>query len=207
MISRRTFALALPAMAALHPSCPRAAPGLTDVSASSPSSPGAKVVALSAPPPEVAAELPQARLVGRGALRFFGLLVYDARLWAPPGFDPAAYAGEAFALELQYARKLEGEAIAERSIAEMKRVGSFGTRQQSTWLTLMKLAFPDVAAQDRLTGVHDGAGRVCFFHNGRATAEITDQAYARLFFGIWLAPQTSAPALRAALTGQAPGGS
>ena len=35
-----------------------------------------------APPPEVAAELPGARTQGEGRMRFFGLLVYDVRLWA-----------------------------------------------------------------------------------------------------------------------------
>jgi hypothetical protein len=42
---------------------------------------------------------------------------------------------------------------------------------------------------------------VRFFHNSRPTAQIRDAEYARLFFGIWLAPQTSAPAMRTALLG------
>jgi hypothetical protein len=42
---------------------------------------------------------------------------------------------------------------------------------------------------------------VRFFHNGRQTAQLRDAEYARLFFGIWLAPQTSAPAMRTALLG------
>ena len=41
------------------------------------------------PPREVAAHLAQARLQGSGTLRFFGLHVYDARLWVGPPFDPA----------------------------------------------------------------------------------------------------------------------
>ena len=36
---------------------------------------------------------------------------------------------------------------------------------------------------------------------GRPTAQIADADYAHRFFGIWLAPQTSAPALRNALLG------
>lgn len=154
-------------------------------------------------PAEVLAALPAARLVGRGTLRFFGLSVYEARLWAAPGFDGARYDGQPFALELQYTRKLEGPAIAERSIAEMKRVGSFTAAQSKDWLALMTRAFPDVAAGDRLTGVHIGDGEVRFFHNGKATAALTDATFARLFFGIWLAPQTSAPALRQSLLGSA----
>jgi hypothetical protein len=112
------------------------------------------------------------------------------------------YAQQPFGLELAYDRKLEGEAIAERSIAEMRR-GPFSAAQADQWLALMKQAFPDVAAQDRLLGLNDGQGEVRFFHNGQPTAQTRDAEYARLFFGIWLAPQTSAPALRDALLGLA----
>lgn len=152
-------------------------------------------------PAELRSALPAARLVGKAVLRFFGLRVYEARLWAAPGFAADDYARQAFALELVYDRKLEGEAIAERSIAEMRRVGSFTEEQARQWLALMKQAFPDVVAQDRLLGLCDGQGEVRFFHNGRLTAQARDAEYARLFFGIWLAPQTSAPALRNALLG------
>lgn len=153
------------------------------------------------PPAELRTALPAARLAGTGVLRFFGLRVYEARLWTAPGFVAEEYARQPFALELVYDRKLEGEAIAERSIAEMRRVGSFPEEQARQWLALMKQAFPDVVAQDRLLGLCDGQGEVRFFHNGRPTAQTRDAEYVRLFFGIWLAPQTSAPALRNALLG------
>lgn len=152
-------------------------------------------------PPEVQAALPQARLVGTGSLRFFGLLVYEARLWAAPGFNATRYDSQPFALELEYARKLDGPSIAERSVAEMRRVRDFGDDKARAWLALMLQAFPDVAAKDRLTGLHDGKGGVRFFHNTRPTATTADREYAQLFFGIWLDPQTSAPALRQALIG------
>jgi hypothetical protein len=152
-------------------------------------------------PPEAGSTLSPARLQGTGVLRFFGLRVYEARLWTTPGFEPEDYARHPFALELIYDRRLEGLAIAERSVAEMRRVGSFDEAQAGRWLDLMKQAFPDVVANDRLLGLHAGAGRVSFFHNGRPTARTEDPEYARLFFGIWLARQTSSPALREALLG------
>jgi hypothetical protein len=154
-------------------------------------------------PAELQAALPQARLRGTGVLRFFGLRVYEARLWTPADFDAESYAQHAFALELIYDRRLEGAAIAERSVAEMRRVGSFDEARAKRWLALMKQAFPDVAAGDRLLGLTDGQGDVRFFLNGRQTAQTTDAEYAKLFFGIWLARQSSAPALRDSLLGLA----
>lgn len=152
-------------------------------------------------PAEVATALPQASLLGRGTLRFFGLAVYEARLWVTPDFMADRYAAHPFALELEYARKLDGPAIAERSIAEMRRVGQFDEERGRAWLAFMIRAFPNVQAKDRLVGVHDGVGGVRFLHNGRETAAITDRDFARLFFGIWLDAQSSAPALRQALLG------
>ena len=160
------------------------------------------VIAAPQPPAELLDALPQARLQGSGVLRFFGLRVYEARLWTLPGFDADDYARRPFGLELAYDRRLEGQAIAERSVAEMRRVGSFDEAAGKRWLALMVKAFPDVVAGDRLLGLNDGAGEVRFFHNGRLTAQTVDADYARLFFGIWLARQTSAPALREALLGQ-----
>lgn len=154
-----------------------------------------------AAPPELLEALPLVRLKGVGVMRFFGLRVYEARLWVTPGFDAEGYAHHPFGLELVYARRLEGQAIAERSVAEMRRVGSFDDEKAKVWMALMTRAFPDVAAHDRLVGLHDSRGEVHFFYNGRLTAKISDPEYTRLFFGIWLSRQTSAPALREALLG------
>lgn len=175
---------------------------LTPLHAPSALAMNATVSSLIVAPAEVTAGLSQAQLQGRANLRFFGLLVYEARLWTAPTFDPQRYDSQAFALELEYARKLNGPDIAERSIAEMKRVGDFSEAQSKTWLAFMMQAFPNVGAQDRLTGIHDGRGGVRFFFNGKQTAVTADKDFARLFFGIWLSPKTSAPALRASLIGQ-----
>src|SRR6188768_3793093 len=68
------------------------------------------------PPPEIAAALPAAALQGHATMRFIGLAIYEVRLWAAAGFAPERYDTQPFALELRYARGLEGAAIAERSV-------------------------------------------------------------------------------------------
>lgn len=178
---------------------------LAQLAAAAASNPIAMSQAIADTPPsaELLSLLPQARLQGSGVLRFFGLRVYEARLWTQPGFEGDDYARQPFVLELAYDRRLEGQAIAERSVAEMRRGGSFDEAKAKRWLALMTKAFPDVASGDRLLGFNDGKGEVRFFHNGRLTAETLDAEYARLFFGIWLAKQTSAPALRESLLGLA----
>lgn len=153
------------------------------------------------PAPEIAAALPRARLVGRGEMRYLGFSVYDARLWAEPGFSAAAFEREPFALELIYARRLDGRAIAQRSIELMARPQPIDETRASAWRTAMERAFPDVAPGDRLSGLHHPPGRAAFVHNGRPTATIDDAEFARRFFGIWLAESSTEPQLRRRLLG------
>ena len=154
-----------------------------------------------AAPAEVARELPGARAVGHGRLRYLGLHVYDATLWAVGTLNADEIERSLVALELRYARALRGPLIAERSLAEMRRVGEFGDTEGQRWLDAMKALFPDVSAGDRVTGVQRPGEGARFHVNGRFIGEVSDAAFARLFFGIWLSPRTSQPKLRAALLG------
>jgi hypothetical protein len=159
------------------------------------------VRAQAAPPAEVTAELPGARLSGSGRLTFFGLHVYDAHLWVDTGFSAERFFEHPLALELVYARTLYGRLIAERSLAEMKRAGTVGAAQGERWLAAMQQTFPDVARGDRITGMHSPRESARFFVNARLRGEIRDAEFAPRFFGIWLAPQTSEPTLRQSLLG------
>ena len=148
-------------------------------------------------------QLPGSRLQGEATLRFFGLRVYHARLWTLPDFRVDRLGEQALLLELRYLRDLRGQAIAERSLEEMQRAGGFSDTQAQRWLAEMRRLFPDVKAEDRLTGRLVPGEGASFWHNGRVVGEVRDTEFARRFFGIWLAPSTSEPAMRQALLGQA----
>ena len=147
------------------------------------------------------AELPGARLVGQGRLTFFGLKVYDARLWAAPAFDPLRFEQQQFALALTYLRGLKGPLIAERSLKEMRSLPGFDASRESAWLTRMTELFPDVGDGDTLVGLNLPGVGARFTLNGQVRGQVDDALFARLFFGIWLSPKTSEPALRQALLG------
>ncbi len=103
---------------------------------------------------------------------------------------------------MHYRRDFKGRDIAQRSIDEMRRVGPISETQAQAWLQAMAAVFPDVSTGDRLTGVNLPGRGAQFYANGKPTGEIADPEFARLFFGIWLSEQTSAPRLRLALLGQ-----
>lgn len=156
-------------------------------------------------PAEVAAELPSAVPLKSARLRFFGLNVYDSRLYVPSGFQPGAFARSPFALELSYLRSLSGKSIAERSLKEMMRASPLPADVQTRWLTAMEQAFPDVKAGDRITGMHTPGVGVRFWFNGQPRATIADSEFSARFFGIWLSESTSEPGLRTELLQGLPG--
>jgi Chalcone isomerase-like len=153
-------------------------------------------------PPEVAKELAEAKRIGQGRLRYFGLHIYDATLWSAANSSELSLDAHALGLELRYARNLDGAAIAERSLKEMHRVGEVPAADGQRWLQDMQRLFPDVVAGDRLTGIHRPGETARFYLNGKLRGEVRDAAFTRLFFGIWLSPQTSQPQLRLALLGR-----
>ncbi len=153
-------------------------------------------------PTEVADALPGAKLQGQGGLRFLGLRIYDARLWSGAQPVGADWADVPFALELQYARDLTGSKIAERSLVEMKRQGEFDAATASRWLQLLERLIPDVREGDRITGINLPGQGARFCLNGQWRGDARAPVFARMFFGIWLAPQTSEPDLRRALLGR-----
>lgn len=149
--------------------------------------------------PEVAAHLPGALLAGQQRLRFWGLEVYDAQLWITPDFRASQYRLYPLALSLTYLRTLRGQAMAERSLTEMRRQGPIRAAQASAWLSAMLATFVDVAAQDRLTGLHQPGQAARFWLNGQPLGQIADAEFSHRFFGIWLDHSSSEPELRRAL--------
>ena len=148
--------------------------------------------------PELSA-LPRARLIGQARLTVWGFDVYDARLWAQPPFSAAGFAASPLALELNYLRDFKAADIAERSLKEMRRRQPVSDAQAAQWKAELLRVIPDVRKGDRITGLHRPGQGAAFWLNGRSSGEVPDADFARLFFGIWLSPDTSEPRLREAL--------
>ena len=149
--------------------------------------------------PELNGALPKAQRIGTGRLTVWGFQVYDARLWAQPGFRAANFESAPLALELSYLRAFKAEEVAERSIKEMRRSKPVSDAQASRWIANLLRVIPDIRTGDRVMGVHQPGVGAAFWVNGKNTGEVLDAEFAKLFFGIWLSPNTSEPKLRDAL--------
>lgn len=147
--------------------------------------------------PSAAAEiLPGAREAGGGAFRYFGLLVYDAKLWtAGSRFD----AEGPYALGIRYARNIKGLKLAEESVKQWRGMRYGYEDKYAAWEAEMRRIFPDVKPDDELVGVYLPGRGAQFYFNGKPAGEVADSAFARAFFAIWLDERTTEPGLRRAL--------
>lgn len=146
--------------------------------------------------PQVAPDLPGARVAGQGTFTWFGMKIYEARLWVgEAGYAP----GQPFALELHYARSLSGARIAEASADQMAKTGGGSAAQRALWLDRMRDIFPDVKEGSRITGVFLPGGAVRFHLDAAPLGTIAEPGFAEAFAGIWLGPRSTAPRLRDAL--------
>ena len=157
-----------------------------------------------AAPAHIEQHLPQARLAGKGVFTWFGLKIYEAQLWVgDKGYRADAPDAAPFVLDLHYARKLDGAKIAEASADQMEKTGAGSAAQRASWLAAMKAIFPDVKEGSRISGVYLPGGGALFYLDGKPLGAMPDPAFGRAFFGIWLAPNTTARPLRTALLNDA----
>ena len=137
------------------------------------------------------------RLVGQGKYTFWGLDIYQARLWTESnGFQPDNWQQSRFALELTYLRDVEGKAIARRSIDEISKQYNLPKVKAVSWQNVLENLFPNIKKLQTLTGLYTPNDGAKFFHDYRLIGEIKDAELTKNFFDIWLSNKTSAPELR-----------
>ncbi len=150
-------------------------------------------------PTTVSKDIPEASTLtkrGEAVMRFFGLKVYDIRLWTNA---KAPSETDLFALELVYDLGLKGSEIAKRSIDEKRKLGYNDEAKLAKWLAAMINVFPDVKKNDSLIGVSVPGKGARFYSQDKFIAEIADPEFAKAFFDIWLSPKSSEPKLRSRL--------
>ncbi len=135
---------------------------------------------------------------GDATMRFFGLKVYDVRLWTQ--MKPFTH-GEPFAIELVYDLNLNGKDIAERSVKEMRLQGYEDESKLKRWGEQMARVFPDIKKGDTLIGVSIPGKEARFYDREKLIAAVPDPEFAKAFFDIWLSEKSSEPKMRLKLLG------
>lgn len=148
----------------------------------------------------VETQLSGARLSGEARFSVFGFHIYDARLFVTrEGLGAGMLPDKPFALDLRYARNINGKDIAKRSAKEMASLKMGSPDDHVRWEKQMRAIFPNVGKGDHLTGIYIPGEGARFLKNGQSIGEVRDGQFAKAFFAIWLHPRTRAPSMRTAL--------
>ncbi|MGH8821248.1 MAG: chalcone isomerase family protein, partial [Rhodoferax sp.] len=134
-------------------------------------------------PPTVATALPGSQLVGQARLTVWGYKIYDASLWARPGFVAADYSDTPLALRMTYLHTFKAKDIVALSLKEMRRNAPINEAQSARWTADLLRVIPDVKPGDSLLGVYQPGQGAAFWVDGRSRGEIRDAEFAKLFFG------------------------
>jgi len=147
----------------------------------------------------VSTYVPSAEKVGEARLKYLLLDIYDATLLAPNGTYER---GEPVALSLDYLRKLKGNAIAKRTIKEIRGQGFSDTAVLDRWFAEIVKIFPDVDKGSNITGVLDAERVTHFFIDGQKAGSVSDPEFGPRFFDIWLGEKSSEAKMRDQLIGK-----
>ena len=137
-----------------------------------------------------------AKLQGSGKLTWWGFHVYDATFYRGANLNSPE-----FALDLRYQKSLNGNAIANRTSDEMKKLG-VSEAQAQNWGKQLASFLPNVEPGQNITAIYIPKQGTTFYFEGKPLAQIPGSDFSKAFFGIWLDPKTSAPKLREQLLGQ-----
>lgn len=146
--------------------------------------------------------LPELISVGRGEMRWFGFLIYEATLSTSSGLFHTVDKSLPIALTLLYDKNISSEALAQRTLEEWEHLGKFNRETRQLWKQRLEQIWPNVKPGDKITTLVSKNNKTAFFHNNTLISVLDDPKFGTAFLSIWLDPNTSEPELRKKLIGK-----
>ena len=138
------------------------------------------------------------QLIGSGVFRFAFMKIYQAELYAP---DSIAALQAPLLLRLQYYRDVPAERIVKITFEQMAKQPYAIEAKLKQWRRKLSELWPDIQRNDTLSAHYLADGKINFYHNHQSLGGIADPDFSYAFLAIWLAEDTSDPALRRDLLG------
>jgi hypothetical protein len=144
-------------------------------------------------PPEIVPYIKAQTPYGSATVTRMMIRVYDATLWT----DAKPWSMHApFALTLRYGFHFSSQSLVERTLEEMQHVDHVPQQTQQALKLQLARVFPDVRSGDTITALFLPGKKTLFFHNSKPTGTIVGEEFGKVFFDIWLSPNTSEPDAR-----------
>ena len=139
-------------------------------------------------PPQVASQPPGLHPFGKGRHSWWGIQMYDARLWIA---GPRWSATEPHALDIEPSRVVSADTLVKHAIGEMRDLKVGDERKLKTWQAEMKKVMPNVRPGDQIVIFCSDSNRTLVYLNDSSTGEVDDPSFCPAVMSVWLHPQTN----------------
>ena len=136
------------------------------------------------------------KMVGSTTFNWMFWKIYDISLLTDNGSYEQGQ--NPLAIEITYARDIEGEQLVQSTIDEWQRQDILW---QETWVEQLAGIFPDIVEGDQIILLVDRTNKSQFYHNNLPIGSIEDPEFTTSFLSIWLSPNSRSPRLTEELTG------
>lgn len=139
------------------------------------------------------------RPVGSTTLKWMFFTVYDSALFSPDGIFRGIEPG--LALRIDYHRAISRDRLLQTTRDQWRKLGLYQGARSESWLVQLQALWPDVSKGDSIAVYVEPDGTASFYYNQELAGVLADPDFARHFLAIWLAENSSFPALRDQLVG------
>ncbi len=140
------------------------------------------------------------RKCGAARLKVLFWDIYESSLYTPDGTWSEGI--RPLRLDIRYLRAISALDLVKQTGKEWAEQGK-SSPQHMVWQGELLSIWPDVTEGDVISLAIDPSGVSTFLFNGDAIGTIGDPQFGEDFAGIWLSPDTTRPALRRQLIGEA----
>lgn len=140
------------------------------------------------------------RKCGAARLKVLFWDIYESSLYTPDGTWSEGV--RPLRLDIRYLRAISALDLVKQTGKEWAEQGK-SSPQHLVWQGELLSIWPDVTEGDVISLAIDPSGVSTFLFNGDAIGTIGDPQFGEDFAGIWLSPDTTRPALRRQLIGEA----
>ena len=137
-------------------------------------------------------------LIGEANYTYLFWNIYDAQLYSPT----KTFNKHSFALLLRYNKEIKKESLVKETIDDMKKQKKLSKVKIDKWTKIFSDIYKATKIGNRFLAIKTAEDKSFFYFNGKKIYESSNKEFLKLFFDIWIRPDSKNPSFTKKLLGQ-----